>query len=89
MGGDFGQGIALGTNGVILDYASTAPVNLHSNHQMQIDLDYDGTALSVVLLDLSAQVSCTNRYSLDIAAIIGVSLRAKPARDLRVRIGHF
>jgi len=71
MGGDYGQGMALGTNGVILDYSSSAPVNLHSNHQMQMDVSYDGNTLTAVVLDPATQGSCTNRYSLDLAAIVG------------------
>lgn len=73
MGGDLGQGIALGTNGVISEYASTAPVSLRATHQLEVEVRYDGATLAVDVLDLATQQTFTSSYPIDLPAVIGGS----------------
>jgi hypothetical protein len=50
-----------------------AGVDLHSGHSIRATLDYDGAGLTVVLLDETTYQQATQRYPIDIVAMLGAS----------------
>ena len=65
------NGVALASSGNIGGYSSLAPVYLHSNHQIQFDIRYDGQNLTQSILDLSTGNRSTSSYALNIPNIVG------------------
>lgn len=69
-------GIAIRTNGVTgTPYASTAPVNIAGGHPIQVNLDYDGATLKVVLSDLNtADTFTTNMVVGSLSEVVGTNV---------------
>lgn len=48
-----------------------AGVDVHSQHDFQVDLAYDGTVLSMTVKDLTTNATFSTSFTVDIAAVIG------------------
>lgn len=63
--------IALVSDAVIGSYTSLDPVVLHSNHQIKVDLQYDGTTLTENLTDLSTGDHYSSSSTVNIPDAVG------------------
>ncbi|EEF62342.1 LamG-like jellyroll fold domain-containing protein [Pedosphaera parvula] len=67
-------GIALRSNGATgTPYAPTTPVNIASGDAIGVNLNYDGTTLSLTLTDAVAGVSFSTNYIANLPSIVGTN----------------
>jgi hypothetical protein len=50
-----------------------AGIDLHSGHPTRATIDYDGTTLTVVLLDETTRQQATQRYPVDLVSLVGAA----------------
>jgi hypothetical protein len=67
----YGPGEAFNTNGSWGWYNSVTPVDLRSNHPINVLLTYSNNVLHVYLNDPVTSTSYENQYSVDLPAILG------------------
>ena len=63
---DHVRGVQLFQGGGIGDYIDSSPVNLLSGDPIQVNVTYDGTTLTVALLDLTTSDSFSTTFTVDI-----------------------
>jgi hypothetical protein len=67
-------GIALRSNGATGGpYSATPPVNIAGGNPIGVNLNYDGTTLSLTLTDVVAGVSFSTNYVADLPSIVGTN----------------
>ena len=73
----YGQGTRLGTNGVTGvfgtngGYQPTAPLNFSSGDLINVQLAYNGTALTESLTDPAANTAYSTSYAVNLASVVG------------------